>query len=54
MLTGAAIGSTVGQFLRLNYKYNTRLLGCGAGAAIAAVYKAPIAGFVFVIDVLML
>lgn len=54
VLTGAAIGSTVGQFLRLNYKYITLLLGCGAGAAIAAVYKAPIAGFVFVIEVLML
>lgn len=54
VLTGAAIGSTVGQFLRLNYKYITLLLGCGAGAAIAAVYKAPIAGFIFVIEVLML
>ncbi|WP_294594740.1 chloride channel protein [uncultured Rikenella sp.] len=54
VLTGAAIGSTVGQLLRLNYKYITLLLGCGAGAAIAAVYKAPIAGFVFVIEVLML
>lgn len=54
VLTGAAIGSTIGQFLRLNYKYITLLLGCGAGAAIAAVYKAPIAGFVFVLEVLML
>lgn len=54
VLTGAAIGSTIGQFLRLNYKYITLLLGCGAGAAIAAVYKAPIAGFIFVIEVLML
>ncbi len=54
VLTGAAIGSTIGQFLRLNYKYITLLLGCGAGAAVAAVYKAPIAGFIFVIEVLML
>ncbi len=54
VLTGAAIGSTIGQFMRLNYRYITLLLGCGAGAAIAAVYKAPIAGFVFVIEVLML
>lgn len=54
VLTGAAIGSSIGQFLRLNYKYITLLLGCGAGAAVAAVYKAPIAGFAFVIEVLML
>lgn len=54
VLTGAAIGSTIGQALRLNYKYITLLLGCGAGAAVAAVYKAPIAGFAFVIEVLML
>lgn len=54
VLTGAAIGSNLGQALRLNYKYITLLLGCGAAAAIAAVYKAPIAGFAFVIEVLML
>ena len=54
VLTGAAIGSNIGQFMRLRYNYITLLLGCGAGAAIAAVYKAPIAGFAFVIEVLML
>lgn len=54
VLTGAAIGSNLGQFMRLNYNYITLLLGCGAAAAIAAVYKAPIAGFAFVLEVLML
>lgn len=54
VLTGAAIGSNIGQAMRLKYNYITLLLGCGAGAAIAAVYKAPIAGFAFVIEVLML
>jgi len=54
VLTGASIGSSIGQFMRLKYNYITLLLGCGAGAAIAAVYKAPIAGFAFVIEVLML
>ncbi|MEG1414126.1 MAG: chloride channel protein [Mucinivorans sp.] len=54
VLTGAAIGSNLGQALRLPYNYITLLLGCGAAAAIAAVYKAPIAGFAFVIEVLML
>ncbi len=54
VLTGAAIGSNLGQGLRLRYNHLTLLLGCGAAAAIAAVYKAPIAGFAFVLEVLML
>lgn len=54
VLTGAAIGSNIGQAMRLKYNYITLLLGCGAAAAIAAVYKAPIAGFAFVLEVLML
>ncbi len=54
VLTGAAIGSNLGQALRLRYNLITLLVGCGAAAAIAAVYKAPIAGFAFVLEVLML
>lgn len=54
VLTGAAIGSNVGRLARLNYKQTTLLLGCGAGAAIAAIFKAPIAGLVFVLEILML
>ncbi len=54
VLTGAAIGSNIGQALRLRYSHITLLIGCGVAAAIAAVYKAPIAGFAFVIEVLML
>ncbi len=54
VLTGAAIGSNLGQLLRLRYNLITLLVGCGAAGAIAAVYKAPIAGFAFVIEVLML
>ncbi len=54
VLTGAAIGSNLGQALRLKYSHLTLLVGCGAAAAIAAVYKAPIAGFAFVLEVLML
>ncbi|MDR2891372.1 MAG: chloride channel protein [Alistipes sp.] len=53
VLTGAAIGSNVGRFARLNYKQTTLLLGCGAGAAVAAIFKAPIAGLVFVLEILM-
>ena len=54
VLTGAAIGSNVGRLARLNYKYTTLLLCCGAGAAVAAIFKAPITGLVFVLEILML
>ena len=54
VLTGAAIGSNVGRIVRLNYKHTTLLLCCGAGAALAAIFKAPITGVVFVLEILML
>ncbi len=53
VLTGGAIGSNVGRFARLNYKQTTLLLCCGAGAAVAAIFKAPVAGIVFVLEILM-
>ena len=53
VLTGAAIGSNVGKMARLNYKELTLML-CGAGAAVAAIFKAPISGVVFVLEILML
>ena len=54
VLTGAAIGSNVGKLAKLNYKNITLLLCCGAGAAVAAIFKAPITGVVFVLEILML
>ncbi|MFR9652032.1 MAG: chloride channel protein [Rikenellaceae bacterium] len=54
VLTGAAIGSTVGRVARLNYRHTTLMLCCGAGAALAAIFKAPITGVVFVLEILML
>ncbi|MFI3332299.1 MAG: chloride channel protein [Rikenellaceae bacterium] len=54
VLTGASIGSSVGRLARLNYKNTTLLLCCGAGAALAAIFKAPITGVVFVLEILML
>ncbi len=54
VLTGAAIGSNLGQFFRMEQKHLMVLLGCGAAGAIAGIFKAPIAGLVFVIEVLML
>ena len=52
--TGSSIGSSLGQLFRLNYKTTVLLIGCGAAGAVAGIFKAPIAGIVFVIEVLML
>jgi chloride channel protein, CIC family len=52
--TGAAIGSNVAQKTRMGFKRTTLLVGCGAAAAIAAIFKAPIAGLIFALEVLML
>ena len=54
VLTGAAIGSNISRLAHLNYKNTALLLGCGAGAALAAIFKAPITGVVFVLEILML
>lgn len=54
VLTGSAIGSNIAQMMRLNYRNTTLLLGCGAAAAIAAIFKAPITGLIFVLEILML
>lgn len=54
VLTGAAIGSNISRLARLNYRHTTLLLCCGAGAALAAIFKAPITGVVFVLEILML
>ncbi len=54
VLTGSSIGSNLGRFFRMDYKTTTLLIGCGAAGAIAGIFKAPIAGIVFVIEILML
>ena len=54
VLTGAAIGSNLGRLFRLDQKTLMLLVGCGAAGAVAGIFKAPIAGLVFVIEVLML
>ncbi len=52
--TGAAIGSNIAQFARLGFRRKNLLIGCGAAAAIAAIFKAPIAGLIFALEVLKL
>ncbi len=51
--TGSAIGSNIGRFFRLSAHDVKMLLGCGAAGAIAGIFKAPIAGVLFVIEVFM-
>jgi CIC family chloride channel protein len=51
--TGAAIGSKVGQILRLKERHIALLLGCGAAGAVAGIFKAPLAGIVFTLEILM-
>lgn len=54
VLTGSAIGSNLGRFFRLEQHSLMILVGCGAAGAIAGIFKAPIAGILFVIEVLLL
>ena len=54
VLTGSAIGSNLGQLFKLDSKTLMLLIGCGAAAAIAGIFKAPIAGLVFTLEVLMI
>ena len=54
VLTGSAVGSNLGRLFRLSGKQMMVLVGCGAAAAIAGIFKAPIAGLVFVLEVLMI
>ena len=54
VLTGSSIASNLGQLFRLNNRTLMLLVGCGAAAAIAGIFKAPIAGLVFTIEVLMI
>ncbi len=54
VLTGSSIGSNIGRYVGLNKKNLILLIGCGAAGAVAGIFKAPIAGIIFALEVLML
>ena len=54
VMTGSAIGSNLGSLFKMEKKVMMLLIGCGAAGAVSGIFKAPIAGLVFVIEVLMI
>ncbi len=52
--TGGAVGSNIGRVFKLNYKEVTLLISCACAGALSAIFKAPIAGIVFALEVIML
>jgi CIC family chloride channel protein len=54
VVTGSSMGSSLGRLFKMNYKSITTLIGCGAAGAIAGIFKAPVAGVIFALEVLML
>ena len=54
VMTGSAIGSNLGKLFKMEKKVMMLLIGCGAAGAVSGIFKAPIAGLVFTIEVLMI
>lgn len=52
--TGGAVGSNMGRWMKLGYKETTLLISCASAGALSAIFKAPIAGIIFALEVIML
>jgi CIC family chloride channel protein len=52
-ISGAAIGSNIATWFRTNEKIRIAATGSGAAAAIASIFNAPIAGFIFSMEVIL-
>ncbi|MCP4153143.1 MAG: chloride channel protein, partial [bacterium] len=53
VITGAAIGSNVASYFKSNDRIRIAVTGCGAAAAIASIFNAPIAGIIFTMEVIL-
>lgn len=50
--TGAAVGSNIGQALRLNHRQIILMIGLASAAAMAAIFQSPVAAIVFALEVM--
>jgi CIC family chloride channel protein len=50
---GSALGSSIGQWLKVDQRRLRTLVGCGAAAGIAATFNAPVAGALFAVEVIL-
>lgn len=53
VMSGASIGSNIARFFSFNDRQRVTLVGCGAAGAISSIFNAPIAGLVFVLEVVL-
>ncbi len=53
VVSGASIGSNIASFFRLRDRQRIIIVGCGAAAAIASIFNAPVAGIVFSLEAIL-